>query len=82
MFFLLVLRQAGVPILAGLGGGLAFLFTLIRFISSLLYGSEPPGPAVISLVALILLTTAALAIARPAARALRIDPMVALRRHQ
>lgn len=48
-------------------------------IASLLYGIKPNSPAVIVVVAVLLLAVAALAALAPAWRAARVDPMTALR---
>jgi putative ABC transport system permease protein len=69
----LVLAGAGIAI--GLGAALM----LSRVIGSLLYGVGATDPLTFALVALILLTVAFLATYVPARRALRIDPIAALR---
>jgi ABC-type antimicrobial peptide transport system permease subunit len=48
-------------------------------VASLLYGVQPADPRVLALVSLTLLAVSALAMALPAGRAARVDPMVALR---
>ena len=75
----LVLRQAGIPVLAGLCGGFACTFIFSRVISNLLYGIEPADVIVLVSVTVTLLAVAGVAIALPAIRAVRIDPMIALR---
>jgi putative ABC transport system permease protein len=69
----LVLTGIGVAI--GLGAALM----LSRAIGSLLYGVEPTDPVTFALVAAVLLFVAFLATYVPARRALRIDPITALR---
>jgi putative ABC transport system permease protein len=75
----LVVRHGGVPVIAGLGIGVASTFAFARFLSKLLYGIQPADPAVMLSVALVLVAAAAAAMAPPAWRAVRIDPMAALR---
>jgi len=75
----LVLRQAGLPVLAGLCAGFVCTFAFSRVISNLLYGIEPADLIALVLVTVTLLVAAGGAIALPAIRAVRIDPMIALR---
>jgi len=75
----LVLRQAGLPVLAGLFLGVVLTFGLSRVIASLLYDSAKIQPVVLFTVVGVLLLVSALAIVRPAIAALRVDPAVALR---
>jgi putative ABC transport system permease protein len=60
-----------------LGIGLALLLT--RLISSLLYGVRPTDTATFAVASLGLVVVAFLATYIPARRAMRVDPMVALR---
>ncbi|MGB6482787.1 MAG: FtsX-like permease family protein [Candidatus Acidiferrales bacterium] len=62
-------------IVAGVGGALA----LTRFLQSLLFEVKPTDPLTFVGVAILLATVAAAACYIPARRAMRIDPMVALR---
>jgi predicted permease len=75
----LVLRQglllAGTGILVGVVGALV----LTRLIASLLFEVQPSDPLTFVLVSAVLATVALLAILLPARRAMRVDPMVALR---
>jgi predicted permease len=75
----LVAMQGGVPVLAGLICGLACAIAFRRVVASLLYGVQPADPHVLALVSLTLLAVSAFAMALPARRAARVDPMVALR---
>ena len=63
----------------GLAVGLAAAFGLTRFLSSLLYGIRPNDPLTLLGVSLGLALVALLAGYLPARRAMRVDPMVALR---
>jgi len=65
--------------LAGTALGLAASFALTRFLHSLLYGIQPIDPVTFIAVTLILLGVAFLASWLPARRAMRVDPIVALR---
>jgi predicted permease len=63
----------------GLGIGAAGALLLSRLLTSVLFGVQPTDPATYVVVALVLLLTAAVASYIPARRAMRIDPMAALR---
>jgi putative ABC transport system permease protein len=63
----------------GVGIGLAASFVLSRLLTRFLYGISPLDPAVFSLVALLLIAVATTASYLPARRAVRVDPMSALR---
>jgi putative ABC transport system permease protein len=76
---LLVVRQGGIPVLAGLAVGVASALAFGRILASMLYGIQPTDPLLLAAVSATLLTVAALATAMPARRAARVDPMVALR---
>ena len=75
----LVLGDGLRPAFYGLVLGLAASVGAVRFIQSMLYGTNPLDPAIFAAVAATLLATAALACLVPAWRASRIDPMRALR---
>jgi hypothetical protein len=51
----------------------------VRFVSAMLFGVQPPDPAVFATVAIGVAAVAILATFVPARRASRVDPMVALR---
>jgi predicted permease len=65
--------------LTGLILGIAASFGLTRFLGSILYDVQPGDPATLIVVTAILLLVALLACYIPARRAMRVDPMVALR---
>jgi ABC-type antimicrobial peptide transport system permease subunit len=52
---------------------------LVRSLSSLLYGVAPTDAATLAISAAVVLVVVLLASARPAWRATRVDPMMALR---
>ncbi|MGH9371564.1 MAG: ADOP family duplicated permease [Vicinamibacterales bacterium] len=67
--------------LAGVGVciGLALAFGLARIVAGMLYEVGPADPLTFLAVPVVLLATAALACYVPARRAMRVDPIVALR---
>ncbi|MGB6482419.1 MAG: ABC transporter permease [Candidatus Acidiferrales bacterium] len=74
-----VILQGMKPALLGLGVGIIGALGFTRFLSSLLFGVKPLDPLTFIVVSLILTVVAALACYIPARRAMRVDPMVALR---
>jgi predicted permease len=77
--FRLVVRQGMVLTAVGCAVGLAAAVVLTRFLTSLLYGVSPTDPWTIAAVLLVLAVTALAACYLPARRAMRVDPMTALR---
>jgi predicted permease len=67
------------PALFGLGLGLVMSFAATRIFQSMLFGTRPLDPVVLSGVIATLLAVAVLACFAPAWRASRLDPMQALR---
>ena len=67
--------QAGIGLVIGLGGSLA----LMRGMRTILFGIEPTDPITLASVGVSLMFVALLAVAIPAVRAMRIDPIAALR---
>jgi putative ABC transport system permease protein len=63
----------------GVAAGLTLAFGLTRFIATFLYGVKPTDPLTYSIVAVGLVAVAMLASYVPARRALRVDPIIALR---
>jgi putative ABC transport system permease protein len=75
----LVLGQGGKIAFAGIAIGLAASFALTRLMSSLLFSVSASDPLTFAAVAILLVVVAMLACYIPARRAMRVDPMVALR---
>jgi putative ABC transport system permease protein len=75
----LVVRQSLGVVLSGTALGLVTAALLSRFIAAMLFGVQPADPATFAAVGIILAATAGLALAGPAWRAIRIDPVKALR---
>jgi putative ABC transport system permease protein len=64
---------------AGLAVGIPLAYLLARYVEDLIYGVTASDPATFAGIPLALLCAVALAIYVPARRAMRIDPIVALR---
>jgi putative ABC transport system permease protein len=75
----MVFGYAGGLIAAGLAIGVGTALGTGRFLASQLFEVKPADPATYAAVAGVLLATAMLACAIPALRAMRVDPLVALR---
>jgi len=75
----MVVGEALVLALGGAGIGLAGALGLTHLLSSLLYNISPSDPLTLALVSLLLLGVSAFASYLPARRAMKVDPMVALR---
>src|SRR6516162_3286560 len=75
----LVLGHGVRLMLGGVGLGLLLSFVLTRFLGSLLLGVTSTDALTFSSVAMLLCAVALLACFLPARRAMRVDPMVALR---
>ena len=65
--------------MAGAAVGLVCALIASRLMAGLLYGVRPTDPPTFASVALVLVASALCACYIPARRALRIDPMTALR---
>jgi putative ABC transport system permease protein len=75
----LVAGSAARVIAAGAVVGLILSAILSRLLATVLFGVQPVDPATFACVTILLVLTAAAAIAGPARRATRVDPAVALR---
>lgn len=74
-----VLRQGLQLAIAGAAAGLVCALAVSRLMAGLLYGVKPTDPLTFVAVTLLLMIVAVFACYLPARRALRVDPMVALR---
>jgi putative ABC transport system permease protein len=75
----LVIASAGGVIATGVAIGLVAAALLGRSISTFLFGVQPLDATTFILVPLVVIATAAIAVAAPAWRAARVDPVVAFR---
>jgi putative ABC transport system permease protein len=75
----LVLARAATLTATGLAIGAVLSLAVSRVVGAMLFGLQATDPVTYALVLLSVAATAILAAARPAWRASRIDPMVALR---
>ena len=75
----LVLVEGARLALVGIVIGVLAAFGLTRLMSSLLYGTSASDPLTFAVVSIVLFAVALLACYVPARRAMRVDPLVALR---
>ena len=75
----LVLRGAAAPVLAGLAAGIVVALFVAQALSAMLFGIAPADPVSIGVSAAMLTTASLLANLIPALRAMRVDPVIALR---
>ncbi|HEY7544603.1 MAG TPA: ABC transporter permease, partial [Blastocatellia bacterium] len=75
----LVISQGMAMAIAGVGAGLIAAFGLTRLIESLLFGVKPDDPLTFIFISMLLMVIAFAASYIPARRAIRVDPVVALR---
>ena len=75
----LVFGNAMATSLTGIALGLAAAFALTRLLRSLLYQVSPTDPVVFAAIPLLLLSVAVIATYLPARRAMKVNPITALR---
>jgi len=75
----LVFGSAARLTITGLVIGLALAAALSRWLATLVYPVRPLDPVTFSLVPIVLVVTAAIAVLAPAIRAMRVDPVKAFR---
>jgi predicted permease len=75
----MVLRQSGLPVVAGVLAGLAMAAALTPLLSGLLYGVRPSDPLTYGAISVVLAAVGILVCYIPARRATKVDPMIALR---
>jgi predicted permease len=75
----LVLRQGVRPLLVGLGLGVLGALAVSRLVAGLLYNVSPNDPLTLAATVALLTTVGLTTLWRPARRATKIDPMIALR---
>lgn len=75
----LIVKQGMAPACLGVLVGLIIAFGVTRLLSSLLFGVRAADPISFSVVAVVLTAVALLATYIPARRAMRVDPVIALR---
>ena len=75
----LVARQGSAPVLTGIIIGIAGAFGASRLMAAMLFQTSTADPVVFIAVPLLLAIVAAIATYSPARRAIRVDPLIALR---
>jgi len=75
----MVLRQGMAPIIVGLVAGVVGAIVAGRLIGSLLFGVSANDPLTLAVVTFVVAAVALVACYIPARRAMRVDPMEALR---
>jgi ABC-type antimicrobial peptide transport system permease subunit len=76
---MMILRETGILLLAGLLAGTFLTVVGVRLIASRLYGLAPTDPVAMGAAVAMLAVVALLAAWVPAHRASRVDPVIALR---
>src|SRR5262249_50723374 len=75
----LIVWQGLLVLIIGIAAGIAGAIAISRIITSLLYGVGPTDPVTYAIVSIVLMIVAITASYIPARRAIKVDPMVALR---
>ncbi len=75
----LVLKESLLLVVIGVVIGVPIVFAAGKWISSLLFGVKPADPLALALATVLMFVVGVAACYMPAARAMRVDPMVALR---
>ncbi len=75
----MLLQQVALAALVGVALGLPAVWTLSHLVENQLFGVKPHDPASLGIAALIVVVAALAAAIRPALKAIRIDPVRALR---
>jgi putative ABC transport system permease protein len=75
----MVLADGLAPVLAGLAGGFTLSLIVTRLLARLLFGVKPSDASNYALILPIVLSVSALAALLPAWRAMKVDPLAALR---
>ncbi len=76
---LMILRQGLTLAIIGVGIGLAGALATSRLLESLLFGVKPSDPATLAEVSVLMIAVTMIACIIPAIRAMRVEPMIALR---
>jgi putative ABC transport system permease protein len=77
--FRLIIGRGMQLAVAGMAVGLTAAFWLARFLATLLYQIKPTDPLAFTIAPALLLGVALLACYAPARRAMKVDPMIAIR---
>jgi len=77
--FAMIMRQSMLPVLVGVGAGLALSLGLTPLLSHLLFGVRPSDPLTIAAAGILLFGIGMLACYLPARRATQVNPIQALR---
>ena len=75
----MLVRQGTTLTFLGVAGGLLCAWIMTRFMSGLLYGVSSTDPAIFLSATILVMIVASIACYLPARRAVRVDPLVALR---